>query len=238
MKMSPKTRNFFNQYGGWIAALLYIAMGVLLLVNVDLSQKIVIYAVALACALIGTMNLISYLKAKPAPHSDNYGLASGLGLILTGAAVCIWPSLIIGLWYVIISWALFANGMICLQTAFDTRRAHAARWWVYLAAASVSFAFGVLVLLLVGNATVLGILLVLEGLLNAALIVFRKVIEEPAAEQPAAEEPAEAAASEEAEDEDEEAAPEAPVSTPAEETQPEAAHTAPELPFDDPADKE
>ena len=197
MKQNPKLQSLLNRFGGWLPVLVYLVLGVLLLVRPDWAYMVVIYGVALTAAIVGLLHLISYLRHRPAPHTGDYTLAIGLALLCGAGAVAIWPDKLMDLSKAILCASLIAAGFIYLQTAFDTKRAKAYRWWIYLITAALFVIFAQLILFVDKPAdakpVLSGILLVLAAVLATAMMVMRSVIESTDKPEPKAE-PAEAAA--------------------------------------------
>ena len=201
MKQNPKLQSFMNRFSGWLPVLVYLVLGVLLLVRPDWAYMVVIYGVALTAAIVGLLHLISYLRHRPAPHTGDYTLAIGLALLCGAGAVAIWPDKLMDLSKAILCASLIATGFIYLQTAFDTKRAKAYRWWIYLITAALFVIFALLILFVdkpVDAKPVLsGILLVLAAVIATAVEVLRSVIEsteKPAPKAEAVDAPAEAGA--------------------------------------------
>ena len=191
MKQNPKLQSFMNRFSGWLPVLVYLVLGVLLLVRPDWAYMVVIYGVALTAAIVGLLHLISYLRHRPAPHTGDYTLAIGLALLCGAGAVAIWPDKLMDLSKAILCASLIATGFIYLQTAFDTKRAKAYRWWIYLITAALFVIFALLILFVdkpVDAKPVLsGILLVLAAVIATAVEVLRSVIESTEKPAPKAE---------------------------------------------------
>ena len=77
-----RLKDFLNHVSGWVAAVIFISIGIVFIVRADLVSSVIIYAAAAICAALGVVSLISYFRKRPAMHSGNPALVSLLFAVL------------------------------------------------------------------------------------------------------------------------------------------------------------
>ena len=185
--------------------------GVLLILFGDLALRITAYVLAGTMILCGVWSVIAYIRSNPVKRITESRLATGLILLVAGALLAFNPEQLDKLLPIVWGLALLFGGFLKIQYAFDEKSVHVNRWWIMLILAAFSIIIGVLSLLnpaFLGESRnmVIGILLVLEALLDITVYFLLKhalkkhneaVIPAPPAEtEPVPETPAEEPASE------------------------------------------
>lgn len=180
--------------------------GILLILFDNLALRITAYVLAGLMILCGVWSVIAYIRSSPTKRITEARLADGLILLIVGVLLAFAPEHLDNLLPIIWGLALLFGGFLKIQYAFDEKSVHVNRWWIMLILAAFSIIIGILSLLnpaFLGESRnlVIGILLVLEALLDITVYFLLRhalkklneaVIPAPPAEtEPAPEAPAE-----------------------------------------------
>ena len=181
--------------------------GVLLILFGNLALRITAYVLAGVMIICGIWSVIVYIRSSPIQRMTESRLATGLILLVAGTVLAFNPDYLEDFLPFIWGLALLFGGFLKIQYAFDEKSVNVPRWWIMLIFAAFSLVIGVLSLLnpafLGENRNlVIGILLVVEAVLDTTVIFLLKhalkkhmtasAMPEPApapAEPPAAPEP-------------------------------------------------
>ncbi len=175
-----RLKDFLNHVSGWVAAVIFISIGIVFIVRADLVSSVIIYAAAVICAALGVVSLISYFRKRPAMHSGNRTFAYGLALLTIGASAALNPDTMAGISLTILGVALAAVGYVWLQDALDARHAGVEKWWIYMIAALLSLLFAVLYFYSPITEKGRGLILLFEGICSLVLLIMRKSIDKTA----------------------------------------------------------
>ena len=143
--------------------------GVLLILFGNLALRITAYVLAGVMILCGIWSIIAYMRSKPVQRITESRLATGLILLVAGSLLAFNPNYLEDFLPFIWGLALLFGGFLKIQYAFDEKSVDVKRWWIMLIFAAFSLIVGILSLLnLLGENRnlVIGILLVLEAVLD------------------------------------------------------------------------
>ena len=178
--------------------------GVLLILFGNLALRITACVLAGVMILCGIWSVAGYIRSSPVRRITESRLATGLILLVAGALLAFNPDYLEDILPFIWGLALLFGGFLKIQYAFDEKTVHIPRWWIMLILAAFSIIIGILSLLnptFLGESRnlVIGILLVLEAVLDISVFfllrhALKKHTEAAAPPQEASPVPAEAAA--------------------------------------------
>ena len=153
--------------------------GVLLILFGNLALRITAYVLAGIMIICGIWSVIVYIRSSPIQRMTESRLATGLILLVAGTLLAFNPDYLEDFLPFIWGLALLFGGFLKIQYAFDEKTVNVPRWWIMLIFAAFSLVIGVLSLLnpafLGENRNlVIGILLVVEAVLDTTVIFLLK----------------------------------------------------------------
>lgn len=161
--------------------------GVLLILFGNLALRITAYVLAGVMILCGIWSIIAYMRSKPVQRITESRLATGLILLVAGSLLAFNPNYLEDFLPFIWGLALLFGGFLKIQYAFDEKSVDVKRWWIMLIFAAFSLIVGILSLLnLLGENRnlVIGILLVLEAVLDITVFFLLRHALKKSNEQP------------------------------------------------------
>ncbi|HWQ58807.1 MAG TPA: DUF308 domain-containing protein, partial [Clostridia bacterium] len=98
-----------------IAALCYLALGLLFVCVPEITERAIALLVAAALLLFGIFKVIVYLARRSANEPDSSSLPTGTILALSGLVFLIKPDFLVSIVYAILGISLIVNGALKLQ---------------------------------------------------------------------------------------------------------------------------
>ncbi len=191
------------KWSSLIMAAVYIVAGVLLVVYPQLSEELICDVIGIALIVAGVIRIAVYLMMDLEESLFRNDFTEGVILILVGILVIYQQVVFQQLIPFLLSIVVIASGIMKVQDGIDAHRIGYPKGWIYLALASISIIFGLVImfnLIPAGQLVyqVLGAGLAYSGItdlfssiyLSARIRKFRK--EKEAAAQPAETQPEEA----------------------------------------------
>ena len=153
--------------------------GVLLILYGNLALRITACVLAGIMILCGIWSIIVYIRSKPLQRIMESRLASGLVLLVAGTLLAFNPNYLEEFLPFVWGLALLFSGFLKIQYAFDEKSVGVNKWWIMLILAAFSIIIGILSLLnpaFLGESRnlVIGILLVLEAVLDITVYILLK----------------------------------------------------------------
>ena len=145
--------------------------GILLIMFGNLALRITAYVLAGVLILCGIWSIIVYIRSKPLQRITESRLATGLILLVAGTLLAFNPYYLEDFLPFIWGLALLFGSFLKIQYAFDEKSVHVKKWWIMLILAAFSLIIGILSLLnpvFLGESRnlVIGIMLVVEAVLD------------------------------------------------------------------------
>lgn len=150
--------------------------GILLIVFPDISVSVLGTVFGILLVLFGGIRLFGYFSRDLFRLAFQYDLAFGILMVVLGGVLLAHPAGLFSFLCVVYGVSVLADGLFKLQTAFDARRFGLHRWWLILALALVSCAFGLALLFRPGEGSrilcmLLGLSMLSEGILNISTVI-------------------------------------------------------------------
>lgn len=127
-----------------LAALLYIALGLVLLLWPGTTTTVICYAFGTILAVHGLVTIVSFFFSRTAGFA--FELLLGIVSGALGVLFLVQPQIIISILPIAIGLFIVVDGLVNLKRAFELRRLEYSRWGVTLALSLVSVGLGLLVL--------------------------------------------------------------------------------------------
>ena len=159
--------------GNFIAAVIFLALGLFLVIAPDVAGSVICYLIAVALLLDGIRHVVCYFRGQYSETLAGYDLALGGSEILLGLFVLIRPALTLNILPILLGAALVVSGVIRLQRAFDLQRAGFPAWSTVLVLGAVVAILGLLMLINpFATSKLLLIFLGLSMIINAACLLW------------------------------------------------------------------
>lgn len=157
------------------AAILYIALGLVLIIWPEAARSAICYVLGTALAVYGVYRIVAYF-VRALPMQLQFGVAIGIASLLAGLLLIFKADFIVTVFGVIIGIILLVDGVIRLQNALDVRRMGGTHFFPLILCALVVLLCGAVLLFnpftVVLTATIIGgVALVLDGCLTIWSIV-------------------------------------------------------------------
>lgn len=150
--------------------------GILLIAYPNFSIEMIGLTAGICMILFGIVKLVGYFSKDLFRLAFQYDLAFGLLLIVLGTITLIKPDNLMNFICIALGIAILADGLFKIQISVDARYFGIRWWWLILAAAILTGAFGLLLLFRpTEHAPMLvilfGISLLAEGILNLITVL-------------------------------------------------------------------
>ena len=171
----------------FVMAILFIALGVVLIINPELSAVVMCDIFAVVLLVIGIVRAFMYIRSR-VREVGNRDLAVGVFFIAVAVLIFIFPERISSFIPSILAILLVFGGADKLQDAFELRREGYDRWWITLIMAIVVAGLGILIYFNPFTSAamfmrIIGISLVVEGAVYLVVALMSKdpgrVVKEP-----------------------------------------------------------
>ena len=144
------------------------ALGLVLTIWPGLASSVVFNAIGIIGIIIGTVHLVRYFMLDSQAAMESRGMFIGLMWLVGGILLMALKGFLLSLLPVLFGLVLLVGGIGKLQYALNFKRMGAARWYLELAGAILSIAFGAIILINpFGTALLLmrivGIAILIEG---------------------------------------------------------------------------
>ena len=129
-----------------VAALLYIALGVVLLVWPDTSSSIICYTIGTILLIYGVISIIGFLVSREKTAVLAVQLVVGVAAAALGVFSLTQPKTILSVLPVLMGLFIIVVSLISLKRAIDMRHYLYQKWWAALLLAVIAIAVGLLIL--------------------------------------------------------------------------------------------
>ncbi len=151
-------------------------LGIFLMRQPDVSTAAVGTAAGVLLVIFGIIRLIGYFSRDLYRLAFQFDLAVGILLLILGIILLTKPQNLLHFLCVVTGMYVTADGLMKLQTAHDAHRFGIASWWMILAAALLTSAAGVCLLVRPAQSVrivmqLFGAVLLAEGLLNLLTVL-------------------------------------------------------------------
>ncbi|MBR3447517.1 MAG: DUF308 domain-containing protein [Oscillospiraceae bacterium] len=151
-------------------------LGIFLMRQPDVSTAAVGTAAGVLLVIFGIIRLIGYFSRDLYRLAFQFDLAVGILLLILGIILLTKPQDLLHFLCVVTGMYVTADGLMKLQTAHDAHRFGIASWWMILAAALLTSAAGVCLLVRPAQSVRIGMqlfgaVLLAEGLLNLLTVL-------------------------------------------------------------------
>ena len=168
MSFTPTQKEKLTSIG---AIVVYLTAGLLLLIKPEIMTELTRWTLTIVLAVCAVLQAVKYFTTPPLEAARGYSLT----LALMAATAAIFAA-VTNEWLTYRLWGLLilCGGYHKLQTACDFRRLGHSRWWWILIGTGISLVFGILILtgFIPASVTVwFGIALLIEAVLDAAVLV-------------------------------------------------------------------
>lgn len=168
----------------FLAAILYIVLGTILLVWPNTTGNIVCFAFGLLLLAYGIITIISFFVHDSRLGSFRFELVLGIICAAVGLLFLLRPDIVLSIFPVILGIYIVIDALLNLKRALELHSMLYPRWWVALTLSLVSVALGVLILLRPGMTAevlimVIGVVFIYNGLSDLwALFMVNRVTKE------------------------------------------------------------
>ena len=154
----------------------FCALGLLLILKPGMSAVLIGNLVGTALIAFGIVKLLGYFSKDLYRLAFQFDLAVGILLLILGIILLTKPQDLMHFLCVVTGMYVTADGLMKLQTAHDAHRFGIASWWMILAAALLTSAAGVCLLVRPAQSVrivmqLFGAVLLAEGLLNLLTVL-------------------------------------------------------------------
>lgn len=159
-----------------VVSLILSLLGLLLLFRPDISTAMIGNFAGTLLLVFGVIKIIGYYSKDLYRLAFQYDLAFGILLMVLGIVILTKPENLLHFLCVVTGLYVTADSLLKLQTAHDAREFGLRKWWVILAAAVLSGAVGILLMLRPSASVSLlmrlfGGVLLAEGILNLLTVL-------------------------------------------------------------------
>ena len=142
--MKEKAKNLKLNFAA--AAVLYLALGVVLLGWPDTTSNIICYAIGAVRRIYGLVSIISFLASREMTAALALQLVVGVVAAALGVFFLTQPRLILSIFPVLMGLFIIIVSLLSVKRAFELRRYRYPKWWAALLLALVAIALGLLIL--------------------------------------------------------------------------------------------
>lgn len=129
-----------------LAAILYIAFGLVLLVWPEITGSIICIVFGLILLVYGAITIISFFMHDSRQGAYRFELILGIVAAALGILFLVKPEFVLSVFPVILGIYIVIDAGLNLRRAFELRRMEYSRWWIALSLSLVAMALGVLIL--------------------------------------------------------------------------------------------
>lgn len=130
-----------------LAAILYIAFGLVLLLWPKTTGDILCFMFGLILLVYGAITIISFFVHDSRLGSYRFELVIGIVAAALGILFLVNPTFVLNIFPVILGLYIMVDASLNLKRALDLKRMDYGRWWIALLLAALSIALGALILL-------------------------------------------------------------------------------------------
>lgn len=159
-----------------ISAIVTTLIGIVLVLYPDTAGRVMCYILGAGLILMGVVQLIISIRAERIGIYSRFSMVMDLALFLIGIWVCSKPDSVLALVPIIVGIIMIYHGFMDISYTLDMKNAGAAKWWVALILALLTFAFGIALVLnpfLAYEVTMMlvGIVLLYDGGTDVILLI-------------------------------------------------------------------
>lgn len=152
------------------------AAGIFLIAAPEVSSGALGMICGLLMMIFGAVKLAGYFSKDLFRLAFQHDLASGILIIILGFITVIHPRSVINFLCVSLGIAIMADGLLKLQTAFDSKKFGIKNWWLILVSSVLTCALGSLLLFRMEESSrvitaLMGAAILAEGLLNLCTVL-------------------------------------------------------------------
>ena len=111
-----------------VSSILVALIGLVLLLMPNLTNKIIVYGIGGVLVLYGAARVVRYIRTNAQEGLMTHDLSIGLVLVVTGLFMILYSGVVISVLPFLFGLCLISGGAMSVQSAFDVRRFHGARW--------------------------------------------------------------------------------------------------------------
>ena len=162
-----------------ITALVFIALGLLLILRPNLARELLAYAVGGALAVYGLFNILSFLFAKD--RTLSFELVIGVITAAVGIFILASPGTVLNIIQIVLGLAIIIDSLLGIKRAFTLRELGLGSWGAILSLSILTSILGILFVMhqvLFGCAlmVVIGIILLYQGVSDLITVIRISVI--------------------------------------------------------------
>ena len=162
-----------------ITALVFIALGLLLILRPNLALELLAYAVGGALAVYGLFNILSFLFAKD--RTLSFELVIGVITAAVGIFILASPGTVLNIIQIVLGLAIIIDSLLGIKRAFTLRELGLGSWGAILSLSILTSILGILFVMhqdLFGSAlmVVIGIILLYQGVSDLITVIRISVI--------------------------------------------------------------
>ncbi len=162
-----------------ITALVFIALGLLLILRPNLARELLAYAVGGALAVYGLFNILSFLFAKD--RTLSFELVIGVITAAVGIFILASPGTVLNIIQIVLGLAIIIDSLLGIKRAFTLRELGLGSWGAILSLSILTSILGILFVMhqdLFGSAlmVVIGIVLLYQGVSDLITVIRISVI--------------------------------------------------------------
>ena len=162
-----------------ITALVFIALGLLLILRPNLARELLAYAVGGALAVYGLFNILSFLFAKD--RTLSFELVIGVITAAVGIFILASPGTVLNIIQIVLGLAIIIDSLLGIKRAFTLRELGLGSWGAILSLSILTSILGILFVMhqdLFGSAlmVVIGIILLYQGVSDLITVIRISVI--------------------------------------------------------------
>lgn len=168
----------------FLAAILYIALGVILLVWPNTTGSIVCFTFGSVLLAYGIITVISFFVHDSRLGSFRFELVLGIVCTAVGILFLLRPDIVLSIFPIILGIYIVIDALLNLKRALELHSMLYPRWWIALTLSLVSVALGILILIRPGMTAevlimVIGVVFIYNGLSDLwALFMVGRVTKE------------------------------------------------------------
>lgn len=129
------------------STILTVAVGLVLLIWPDISGKILCYTLGAALILMGSIQLIGFVRGERLGIVNKFSMFMGIILVIFGIFVCANPHIVLSIIPFVVGIVILMHGCMDIAYTMDIKNTGAPKWWIALLAAIITFVFGLILVL-------------------------------------------------------------------------------------------
>ena len=115
-----------------VSSILIAVVGLVLLIMPNLTNRIIVYGIGAVLVVYGIGRIFRYIRRSADYGVMEHDLSVGLVCVVSGLFMILYSPVVISVLPFLFGLALIFGGAMSVQTAFDVRRFHGARWTMHL----------------------------------------------------------------------------------------------------------